>query len=150
MKNIRRLFNRSTGRFIEKITGSRKIAETFARPRNIVLLNPNQPRNFERGSVIYAPWGVNAEGKRLHIYSGRSIKAERQPASAKFRGFIEINDKKLKKIKLSIESMPVNEDMDQLGDILNKLESNLERRICDPLYNPAFMIRNGLIGAKYY
>lgn len=46
--------------------------------------------------------------------------------------------------------MPVNKDMDKLGDILNKLESNLERRTCDPLNIPAYMIRNGLIGAKYY
>ena len=144
IKNIRRLFNRSSGRFIEKITGSRKIAETFARPRNIVLLNPNQPRNFERGSVIYAPWGVNAEGKRLHIYSGRSIKAESQPASAKFRGFMNITDANLQTTKHK-DLVPFNKAINHLIAILDSLKINIK----NPEQNSK-AIKKELILAQYF
>jgi hypothetical protein len=116
----------------------------LAGPRKIVLLKPDQKRIFEPETVIYAPWGVNVEGENLSIYSGRSIKAESQPASAKFRSFMNITDPNLQNIK-NKDLGDLNKTIKYLKNILNSLKDKIKY-----IHSNCEAIKKELILAQYF
>jgi hypothetical protein len=69
VSRIRTWLNQKAFRGLRTITGSENIARTLASPREIIIRNPHLERNFEEGSIIYAPYGVKAIGNRLTVYS---------------------------------------------------------------------------------